>query len=155
MRPRAIKSLLSAVRPARKAPRLTPPQLELLRRLPDSPSDGLRCVGGKKVTAKKLVALGLAKQVGHDGGLRFDAPREYFVRTLYGAALVVEWPAWLHLSGWEGYTTQAVSVVGETSERYQITPAGSEYVKLRGASRWLRPGDTALVPKHAVTRRPT
>lgn len=63
--------------------KLTPAQLALLRRLPDSPSDGgLRCVGGRKVTAHKLVALGLAKRVGE----RFNAA--WFARTTEGRLLV-------------------------------------------------------------------
>lgn len=73
---------LSAVKPASRTPRLTPPQLALLRRLPDSPSECLCCVGGKKVTARKLVALGLAKCVG------IGIAAEYFNRTPEGKARV-------------------------------------------------------------------
>lgn len=60
-------------------------------------------------------------------------------------------PAYLHLDGWEGRTKQAVTVVGESARSYRITPAGDEQVKLGGRSRWLSPGETALVPKRAVT----
>ena len=57
---------------------LTKPQLVLLQALPDSPSDGRRCVGGKKVTARKLAAMGLAKCVG------VGLMAEHFVRTDLG-----------------------------------------------------------------------
>lgn len=63
----------------------------------------------------------------------------------------IEIPAHLHLDGWEGRTKQAVTVVGESARSYRITPAGDEQVKLGGRSRWLSPGETALVPKRAVT----
>lgn len=76
------------VKPASKTPHLTPPQLALLRRLPDSPADGLRCYGGKKVTARKLVALGLAKCVGFQRGSWAGPPLEYFNRTPEGKARV-------------------------------------------------------------------
>lgn len=42
----------------------------------------MRCVGGRKVTAHKLVALGLAKRVGE----RFNAA--WFARTTEGRLLV-------------------------------------------------------------------
>lgn len=64
-------------------------------------------------------------------------------------------PAHLHLDGWEGRTKQAVTVVGESARSYRITPAGDERVKLAGRSGWLAPGETALVPKRAVTLRRT
>lgn len=63
------------------------------------------------------------------------------------------WAAWLHIQDWAGHTKQAVLVVGETKARYRIAPAGDERVKLGGRSRWLAPGETALVPKRAVTVR--
>lgn len=127
-------------------------QLALLLQLPDSPADGLRCVGWKKITARKLVALGLARCVG--AGSWTSA--EYFVRTSEGAAAATkEKSAWLHIQDWAGHLKQAVTIVGETSTRYRITPASTERVKLGGRSRWLAPGKTALVPKTAVTARET
>ena len=62
-----------------------------------------------------------------------------------------ERPAKLHLDGWCGRTKQDVIVVGETPKRYRIRPAGDRSVRLAGRSRSLRPGDTALVPKRAIT----
>jgi hypothetical protein len=59
--------------------------------------------------------------------------------------------AWLWLQGWEGITQQAILIIGETPKRYRITPAGTEPVRLAGRRRWLSPGDSALVPKRAVT----
>lgn len=71
-----------------------------------------------------------------------------------------EWDAWLHLDGWAGQTKQAVRVVGETPKRYRITTAydkGSHWslsTCLPGNSRKsLLPGETALVPKRAITPR--
>lgn len=63
-------------------------------------------------------------------------------------------PAWLHLRGWEGETVQEVEIIAETPKRYRVMPVGKRAVKLAGRERWLRPGETALVPKSAVTRRP-
>jgi hypothetical protein len=63
-----------------------------------------------------------------------------------------EWPAWLHLDGWAGATKQAVMVVGETPKRYRIRAVDGEAVRLAGRRR-ISQAETALVPKHAVTRR--
>lgn len=64
------------------------------------------------------------------------------------------WRGWLHLDGWEGRTRQGVLVVGETPKRYRITPDdGGKSVKLAGRQRWLPDGDSALVPRYAVTPR--
>jgi hypothetical protein len=59
--------------------------------------------------------------------------------------------AWLWLDGWAGRIKQAVLIIGETPKRYRITPAGTDRVRLAGRYRWLAPGDSALVPKRAVT----
>jgi hypothetical protein len=56
----------------------------------------------------------------------------------------------LCLNDWSGYCEQPVAIVDETPKRYRVTPAGTEAVKLSGRSRWLSPGETALVPKAAV-----
>ncbi len=57
----------------------------------------------------------------------------------------------LCLQDWSGYSEQPILIVGETAKRYRIqTPNHQVTVKLSGRSRWLRPGFTALVPKHAV-----
>lgn len=56
--------------------------------------------------------------------------------------------ALLRLQGWEGYTETPIEVVGETPKRYRIK--SDVRVKLAGRYRWLRPGETVLVPKYAV-----
>lgn len=56
----------------------------------------------------------------------------------------------LMMDGWAGRTDTPVEIVGETPKRFRITPTDDKPVKLAGRSRWLRPGQTALVPKHAV-----
>lgn len=59
---------------------------------------------------------------------------------------------WLQLDGWAGRTQHKVEVVGETDKRYRIKAI--TLTKLAGRMRWLRPGDTVLIPKHAVRDRP-
>ena len=54
----------------------------------------------------------------------------------------------LILDGWHGITRQTVEVVGATPKRYRIQAI--KRTKLAGPSRWLDPGKTALVPKHAL-----
>lgn len=56
----------------------------------------------------------------------------------------------LMLDGWIGRTDTPVLIVGETPKKFRITPPTEKRVKLGGRSRWLYPGETALVPKHAV-----
>lgn len=60
-------------------------------------------------------------------------------------------PAVLTLQTWAGVLKQPVIVVGETPQRYRITPAGTTPVRLAGRLRHLPPGETALVPKNAVS----
>jgi hypothetical protein len=67
--------------------------------------------------------------------------------------MAAEWLGWLHLDGWEGRTKQPVKVVGQTPKRYRIKPEGDIPVRLAGRSRSVRPGETVLVPKYAVTKR--
>ena len=55
----------------------------------------------------------------------------------------------LWLTGYHGLTSQRVAVIAETPKRYRIQALRS--TKLGGRSRFLAPGDTALVPKHAIT----
>jgi len=55
----------------------------------------------------------------------------------------------LHIDGWAGRIDQRVDVVGETRTRYRIRAI--ERTKLAGRGRWLHRGETALVPKAAVT----
>jgi hypothetical protein len=61
-------------------------------------------------------------------------------------------PAWIILNSWGGLFQQDVLVVGETPQRYRIQAIDKD-VRLAGRSRYLRPGETTLVPKHAVTFR--
>jgi hypothetical protein len=53
------------------------------------------------------------------------------------------------MEGWHGITSHEVLVVGETSQRYRVQALTE--TRLAGRHRWLKPGETALVPKHAVT----
>lgn len=54
----------------------------------------------------------------------------------------------LHLDGWAGRHKQEVEVIGETPKRYRIRAIRE--TKLAGRSRYLRSGETALVPKAAL-----
>lgn len=54
----------------------------------------------------------------------------------------------LMLDGWAGARARQVEIVGETPQRYRIRAI--ERTKLAGRSRWINPGETALVPKYAV-----
>lgn len=54
------------------------------------------------------------------------------------------------LDGWNGRTRQRVIVLSETPKRFRIATAEDKPVKLGGRDRWLHPGETVLVPKHAV-----
>jgi len=58
-------------------------------------------------------------------------------------------PALLHLTGYAGNTISYVRVVGETPKRYRIE--SDTAIRLAGRNRWLEPGTTALVPKHAIS----
>ncbi|MDQ6900234.1 MAG: hypothetical protein M3072_12125 [Candidatus Dormibacteraeota bacterium] len=58
-------------------------------------------------------------------------------------------PAQIHRNGWAGRSSQEVLVVEETAKRYRIQAITR--TRLAGRRRWLDPGQTALVPKHAVT----
>lgn len=55
----------------------------------------------------------------------------------------------LWLNGWHGLTGQEVEVLGETPKRIRIRAL--EETRLAGRNRVLYPGETALVPKYAVT----
>lgn len=57
--------------------------------------------------------------------------------------------AFLHLDGWEGRTRQAVLVLGETKTRYRI--GCEQTVRLAGRCRSIAAGETALVPKYAIS----
>jgi hypothetical protein len=59
-------------------------QESLLARLPDAPSDGMRCVGGIKRTAESLVERGWARCVG-EGVIN---GRRFYVRTVEGARML-------------------------------------------------------------------
>lgn len=63
------------------------------------------------------------------------------------------WPGWLHLDGYGGRTVQAIVVMGETPKKYRVTPAGDSLLRLGGRRRFIAPGETALVPRRAVTAR--
>ena len=54
----------------------------------------------------------------------------------------------LVLEGYAGRREHPCEIVGETAQRYRIQVR--QRTPLAGANRWLQPGETALVPKHAV-----
>ena len=54
----------------------------------------------------------------------------------------------LKLDGWAGTTLQPIIVVAETPKRYRIR--AEQETRLAGRCRYLRPGETVLVPKDAV-----
>lgn len=56
---------------------------------------------------------------------------------------------YVHLHGWHGVTRQRVEIVAKTPKRYRIRAI--EPTKLAGRSRWILPGEEALVPQYAVT----
>jgi hypothetical protein len=70
--------------PRRELGRLTRPQAQLLRALPDSPSDGRRVKGSKYRVAANLRDRGFACCV----GLNAITGSHYFVRTEAGEALI-------------------------------------------------------------------
>lgn len=53
----------------------------------------------------------------------------------------------LMLTGWHGYSEQEVEVIGQTPKRLRIRAITR--TRLAGP-RWLAPGQSALVPTHAV-----
>jgi len=55
---------------------------------------------------------------------------------------------WLQLDGWQGRTQQEVEVVGETATKVRVRALTC--TRLAGRRRSLEPGQTALVPRHAV-----
>lgn len=55
----------------------------------------------------------------------------------------------VHLDGWAGRTKQPVEVIGETPKRYRVKAIGK--VHLAGRCRVLLDGETALVPKYAIS----
>ena len=55
---------------------------------------------------------------------------------------------WVHMQ--RGIDVGAVS---ETPTRYRVEPAETERVRLAGKLRSIGPGESALVPRKAVTRR--
>jgi hypothetical protein len=59
---------------------------------------------------------------------------------------------YLNLNGWGGVTSRKVEIVGETPKRLRIRAI--ERTKLAGRRRWIQAGETALVPKYAVTPEP-
>ncbi len=72
-------------------------------------------------------------------------PEEARAREQEGARIGV-----LRLTGWCGVIEHHVLVIGETPKRCRITvPEGAGAIPLPDGRR-LHPGDTALVPRHAV-----
>lgn len=69
-----------------------------------------------------------------------------------GPASFQPWPAWLHTDGWAGRRKQAVVVVGETPKCYRIEAVGLR-IRLAGSQRYLNYGETALVPRSAISPR--
>jgi len=49
---------------------------------------------------------------------------------------------------WWGLTRTEVEIIGRTTTRYRIRAI--EKTRMAGACRWLGPGESALVPLHAV-----
>lgn len=58
-------------------------------------------------------------------------------------------PAFLCFDDWAGYHEEPVRIVGETRTRYRIQ-TDKDVIRLAGRYRYLRRGETALVPKRAV-----
>ena len=56
----------------------------------------------------------------------------------------------LGLQGWAGLTWQQVELIGETPKKFRIRAI--QRTKLGGRCRWIDPGETTLVPKHAIRR---
>lgn len=63
---------------------------------------------------------------------------------------VIPLTATLHTGTPAGDSTQTVTLVGETSAHYRIMPTPAGAIRLAG-DRWLRRGETTLVPKTAIT----
>jgi hypothetical protein len=58
----------------------------------------------------------------------------------------------LYMDGWSGRTAQLCVVIGETPMRYRVRPVYTAGVlRLGGRRREIRTGETALVPKRAIT----
>lgn len=57
--------------------------------------------------------------------------------------------AWLHVNTYAGHARYRVEVVGMTPKKYRIRAL--ERTRLGGRCRWLYTGETALVPKEAVS----
>lgn len=56
---------------------------------------------------------------------------------------------YIQIDGWGGRTESRVLVIGETPKRYRIQAIAR--TKLAGRDRYLNAGETALVPKRAVS----
>lgn len=63
---------------------------------------------------------------------------------------VIPLTATLHTDAPQGESTQTVRLVGETPAHYRIMPTPAGAIRL-AADRWLRVGETALVPKRVIT----
>lgn len=59
--------------------------------------------------------------------------------------------AYLVLDGYAGRSRQPVRVIGETETKLRIMV--EQPTRLAGRNCWLMPGESRLVPKHAVRRR--
>jgi len=59
---------------------------------------------------------------------------------------------YLNLNSWGGLSSYRIEVIGETPKRFRIQAITK--TKVAGRQRWLKPGDTTLVPKHAITTEP-
>jgi hypothetical protein len=67
--------------------------------------------------------------------------------------MAIERRGFLNLSGgWGQPHSTEVEIVGETPKRLRIKALTR--TKLAGRQRWIEPGETALVPKYAVTDEP-
>lgn len=52
------------------------------------------------------------------------------------------------LDGWAGRLVQRIGIIGETPKRYRILAL--THTTLGGRARSIQPGETALIPKHAI-----
>lgn len=63
------------------------------------------------------------------------------------------WKAWVNVTGWQGATRQPAVVIGETPKRWRVAAEPGTALRLGGRDRRISGDQTALVPKHAVSRR--
>jgi len=57
----------------------------------------------------------------------------------------------LHLNDYAGHRSITIIIIDETPKKYRIRTTDNNAIRLAGRNRYLYPGQTALVPKTAVT----